>query len=113
MQIVVCKFTGNRGGSPPAAAAAALAALSAPPASLSLPPDPLRFAASPGAPLPPLGSETTLRVAIEVRRGAWRTMRNAEVLVAACEAANAAGEVVLGSTHWHVTSLLLTSSGRG
>lgn len=92
MQIVVCKFRGNY-GSPPAAAAAAVAALSAPPASLALPPDPLRFAASPGAPLPPLGSETTLRVAIEVRKGAWRTIKNAEALVAACEAANAAGGV--------------------
>ncbi|KAG2436992.1 hypothetical protein HYH02_011424 [Chlamydomonas schloesseri] len=55
------------------------------------PPDPLGFAPQPGAALPPLATDTTLRVVLEARMGATRSIRNLHQVVQECEAANRRG----------------------
>ncbi|KAG2431408.1 hypothetical protein HXX76_009423 [Chlamydomonas incerta] len=56
------------------------------------PADPLGFnTGAPGAALPPLATDTTLRVVLEARMGATRSIRNLHQVVEQCEAANKRG----------------------
>ncbi|KXZ45390.1 hypothetical protein GPECTOR_55g296 [Gonium pectorale] len=56
-----------------------------------IPADPLGFGPPPPAPPLSLHNDSTLRVLIEARSGPTRNIRNMHDLIAACEAANAAG----------------------